>query len=117
MKKPKRHYKVYVKRTGFGCYDTGKPLYTFVGETWAVSEAQAINNVRFRTDGKASNSWIIGDYAEQGDVMYQYIAEEIKDQKNVFDRGYSPASGKTQTETRVVDSTRRPSNQVQITFW
>ena len=58
-RKSKKHYEVYRRiKYQFGGYDGYSELitdafneYEFIGSTWAVSEAQAINNVRHRIFG------------------------------------------------------------------
>ena len=76
MKSKRKKYHVYIRRRGFGCYDTGDDLLYFAGDTWAVSEKQAINNVRFRKDGATSNWFMNGDCGGDGDVIYSYEAKE-----------------------------------------
>lgn len=77
MRKPKRKYYVYLIAHGTGCYSSDK---SYVGSTYAVSEKQAINNVRYRTRDEnhpygGASSWAVGDYAEEGSVYYEYKAE------------------------------------------
>jgi hypothetical protein len=72
MQKPKRKYNVYLVRDGRGCYEGSEKR--FLGSTFAVSEAQACNNVRHRCGGGYS-SWETGDYLEEGSVSYSYKAE------------------------------------------
>ena len=43
----KKHYHVYRVGTGHGCFARNYRR-DFVGSTWAVSEAQACNQVRYR---------------------------------------------------------------------
>lgn len=54
MARIKHKYNVYLRKHIFAEYDLTGPddtkLEMFAGETWAVSEAQAINNVRVRND-------------------------------------------------------------------
>lgn len=78
-KKPKHHYLVYIVGEGAGVYakDYCKHL---VGETWAVSEKQACNNVRYQNRDRNSpnggySSWDIGDYCDEGYVNFSYKAE------------------------------------------
>lgn len=73
-RRPKHKYNVYVRQSGWGVYAEGPNDY-FVGETWAVSEKQAVNNVRFRNEGATPNSVIIGDILEEGELRYEYVAE------------------------------------------
>lgn len=77
MRKPKHKFLVYLVAHGSGCYASDK---SYVGTTYAVSEKQAINNVRFSTRDNdhpygGPSSWVIGDYAEEGSVHYEYEAE------------------------------------------
>lgn len=53
----KKHYAIYLASRVFDCEDDARCEITrrdFVGETWAYSEAQAVNNVRFRNGDKHS---------------------------------------------------------------
>lgn len=82
-RKPKNHYYVYIRGIGSGCYAEDY-CREFVGETWAVSEKQACNNVRFQTrDDKRPNGGYsifgIGDRLEEGDVLFTYEAELVGD--------------------------------------
>lgn len=77
--KAKKQYDVYLVQNGSGCYGTEE---NFVGSTWAVSEKQAINNVRYRTRDTDNpyggpSEWSVGDYLEEGAAHYRYIAEEV----------------------------------------
>ncbi len=77
MRKPKQKYNVYLVGDGNGCYSDTKD---FIGTTYAVSEKQAINNVRFNTRNDnypcgGPTSWIVGDYLDQGFIHYYYSAE------------------------------------------
>lgn len=77
MRKPKQKFDVYLVAHGSGCYASDK---SYVGSTYAVSEKQAINNVRYHNrDAEhpygGTSSWVVGDYAEQGSVHYEYEAE------------------------------------------
>lgn len=78
MRRQKHKYNVYLVREGTGCYE-GRSRY-LVGQTWAVSDAQACNNVRFNTrnekypNGGPSARWI-GDIKDEGLVSYFYEAE------------------------------------------
>ena len=78
MKKPKIQYNVYLVGKGFGCY---KKDYcnVLLGKTYAVSEKQAINNVRYNTRNKERpnggySSWELGDIREEGHVEFYYKA-------------------------------------------
>lgn len=77
MRKPKQKYYVYLIAHGTGCYSSSR---SYVGSTYAVSEKQAINNVRYNTRCNihpygGPSSWVVGDYAEEGNVYYEYAAE------------------------------------------
>lgn len=72
MKKPRQKYNVYLVRDGDGCYEGHREI--FLGSTFAVSEAQACSNVRHRCGGGYSR-WEVGDYLEEGSVLYSYKAE------------------------------------------
>lgn len=74
MKKPRQKYDVYLVGTGYGCYATNYRK-VFLGSTFAVSEAQACNNVRHRCGGYSASEFDIGDYLEEGYVEYNYKAE------------------------------------------
>lgn len=56
MKKPKRKYKVFYQRRMDSELPENCTIHdkVFAGETFAVSEAQAINNVRHRVIGDIS---------------------------------------------------------------
>ena len=71
MKKPKHKYQVFWIGTGYGCYakDYCKEL---LGETWAVSEDQAINNIRHRTGFPRYD--FLGDAYDEGYVEYEIKA-------------------------------------------
>lgn len=77
MVKLKKKYDVYLRITHDTVWWDGEITTEeyFAGSTMAVSEKQAINNVRFRRDGKDYNHW-----AEQGfgdtATFYDYIAYE-----------------------------------------
>ena len=68
----KQKYDVYIEGHGYGVY---KKEYKkiFCGSTVAVSEAQAINNVRFRNGDKES-IYIQDDYMDEGYVVFEYHA-------------------------------------------
>lgn len=67
----KRKYQVYLVRRGYGCYGS---MMFHVGNTMAVSEAQAENNVRFRHNGAVPAAWTNGDCEERGDIDTFYKA-------------------------------------------
>lgn len=75
MAKPKRKYAVYKVGKGDGCYAKDY-CRDFVGETFAVSEKQAINQVVYR-NGNGRRFDILGDYLEEGIVVFYYEAEEV----------------------------------------
>ena len=79
MKKPRQKYNVYLIGTGHGCYAEDYQKI-FLGSTFAVSEAQACNNVRHRMrDDQNPNGgysrWSLGDCADEGYVSYSDKAE------------------------------------------
>lgn len=78
--KAKQKYNVYLRRIGTDVYDCGDLRY-FVGSTYAVSDKQAVNNVRFRNDGKMPNCVTIDDYAEEGTAFIEYIAIPTEQEK------------------------------------
>lgn len=47
MPQKKQKYHVYLLGLGHGCYSR-EYSRAFMGETWAVSKAQAVNNIHFR---------------------------------------------------------------------
>lgn len=82
MKRPKKHYKVYVVGTGEGCYAKDY-CREYAGETYAVSEKQACNNVRYQhRNNKNPNGGyatsVIEDAYEEGSVLFTYEAVEIQ---------------------------------------
>lgn len=80
MKQQKKHYAVYKSMYRYCEYeeiyygDNVKPFAKniHVGDTWAVSEKQAINNVKYK-NGEHS------DYVDNGYSLYEqkWIAKEI----------------------------------------
>lgn len=49
MKRPKKHYAIYTYDVQiYDCCDRHESQHRKVGHTWAVSEAQAINNYKHR---------------------------------------------------------------------
>lgn len=79
--KQKNHYAVYIVGSGSGVYRKDY-CREFAGETWAVSEKQACNNVRFQNRSKSQPNggysvWGIGDYMDEGSVLFTYEAELI----------------------------------------
>lgn len=77
----KKHYKVYYVGEGSGCYAKDYKR-VFLGDTWAISEKQACNNVRFRhrdkqcPNGGNSISYL-DDSQGLGYVIYKYEAIEV----------------------------------------
>lgn len=68
MGKLRHKYNVYLRKHIFAEYDVaGLPnetrLEAFAGQTWAVSEKQAINNVRVRNDHDVKgHNWDINEW-------------------------------------------------------
>ena len=78
MKQTKRRYEVYLVGTGYGVYAKDY-CREFCGTTWAVSEKQAINNVRYqqRTNDNpygGPSEWAMGDILDEGYVDFRYEA-------------------------------------------
>lgn len=71
MKKQKIKFEVYWIGTGYGCYAKDY-CREFLGETWAVSEAQAINNIRHRTGFPRYD--FLGDAYDEGHVDFELKA-------------------------------------------
>lgn len=78
MKKPTKLYNVYLVREGYkGPYE-GQYYRELLGQTRAVSARQACNNLRFRREGKTTNSWTVEDYLDDSAfVICRYEAEEV----------------------------------------
>lgn len=81
-KKPKKHYAVYYVGKGEGVYAKDYQR-TYLGDTWAVSKAQAENQVRYRfRDEKRPNGGYsvdyLGDCLDEGSVIFTYEAVEIE---------------------------------------
>jgi len=79
MKKLKQKYDVYYVGIGSGVY---APNYCrqYVGSTFAVSPAQACNNVRYSLrDRKYPNGGyatdVLGDIYDEGEVKFHYEAQ------------------------------------------
>lgn len=70
--KAKKHYEVYWVQTGHGCYGSSEK---YVGDTWAVSPAQACNNIRFRFNG--SSGYFVYDRLDEGFVYCDFEAREV----------------------------------------
>lgn len=77
--KVKRPYEVFLIRDGVGCYAS---QMLFAGNTWAVSEAQAENNVRHR-NGDKQEYLTIGDYLDEGSVTIYYKAFPEGDERSI----------------------------------
>lgn len=80
MKKPKFKYHIFIIESGWGCYATAGDTTLkeirkkYVGDTWAVSESQAINNYCYREGVRAFEE--IGDCEKQGELFIEVIAEK-----------------------------------------
>ena len=77
----KKHYAVYYVGIGSGVYAHDYSR-TFVGKTWATSPEQACNNVRYRQKNAQNPHGgysydVLGDYADEGIVVFHYEAKEI----------------------------------------
>ena len=74
MARQRHKYRVYLRKTIFVEYDIESPadihLEALAGETWAVSHAQAINNVRVRNDKKVLGHNFGGDTHSE----WEYVA-------------------------------------------
>lgn len=86
--KPKTKYSVFLLEIGEGCYSRFR--YSFIHNTFAVSEKQAINNISFRTG--IPKVKYIGDYLEEGHVIETLRAcpadesqKTIEEWKNKYD--------------------------------
>lgn len=79
MGAPKKHYRVYIRTYLDEEYPVEKRFeeeWRFAGETWAVSEAKAISNVRYRTRGKESMMMPLS-VGHNGAVFRDWMAEVI----------------------------------------
>lgn len=65
----KKKYNVYIVNS------FGREI--FVGDTYAVSERQACNNVRYRREGNIPNRVYLGEYYEE------YQAKEIRKHETI----------------------------------
>ena len=77
-----KHYDVYYEGHGFGCYAENYQK-TYLGDIWAVSEADACNKMRYslRDEEHPNGGYsydILGDYLDEGAVEFEYKAYEIK---------------------------------------
>ena len=84
INKPKKHYAVYWVGEGEGVYAKDYSR-EYIGETWAVSPAQACNNVRYSLRTKKNPhggyaSHVLGDCYDEGAVYFHFEAEEIKEE-------------------------------------
>lgn len=80
MGRSKRKYEVFLIGTGYGCYARDY-CKEFCGTTWAVSEKQAVNNVRYQLRTKdhpygGPCAWDLGDRLDEGYVDFHYEAIE-----------------------------------------
>lgn len=76
MNPRKRHYEVYLVGHGHGCYAKNYCKY-FMGDTWAVSKKQAVNNIRYRIHKEGQElPGELGDAEGMGYVEYVLEAEE-----------------------------------------
>lgn len=73
MAKLKRKYQVFWVGTGYGCY-AKEYCKELLGETWAVSEKQAVNNIHFRTGYPFCD--VLGDCLGEGHVDFELKAVE-----------------------------------------
>lgn len=71
---PKRKYVVYHVIAGCGCYSNKETVIDCLGATFAVSEAQAKNNIRHRTGFR---DYTVGDYLEEGTLWHYLKAEPV----------------------------------------
>lgn len=72
MKKPKQKYEIFAETTldyGDGHIDTTRER---VGETWAVSEAQAINNYCYRN---GTHNYEVHEWRGDGGRTVSYTAK------------------------------------------
>ena len=90
MKKPKYLYEVYRDDE-------------YMGETWAVSEAQAINNIRFRSD-EDEGGWLTSQYSGGSEWEACRISDEEYEQPIPITPRPAP----------VIHRAPRP---VQLSFW
>lgn len=75
MEQIKRKYKVFLVGHGEGCY--AKDFYRgLVGETWAVSPAKAISNIKYRLRQQGDRlPDDLGDSQDMGYVHFELEAE------------------------------------------
>ena len=79
MGAPKKHYRVYTRTYMDEEYPADaryEEEWRFAGETWAISEAKAISNVRYRTRGKESMMMPLS-VSNSGAVFRDWMAEVI----------------------------------------
>ena len=87
MRKPKRHFKVYGQMvicddTNLSGHDVVIGDWNYFGETWAVSEAAAIRNIKFRRRETGAD---IFDECHPGgsyDRTTYYKVEEVVNEPN-----------------------------------
>ena len=80
-----KHYNVFYEGHGTGCYAENYQE-TFLGDMWAVSEADACNKMRYslRDDKHPNGGYsydILGDCLDEGLVEFGYKAYEIKNER------------------------------------
>lgn len=77
-----KHYNVFYEGHGIGCYAENYQD-TFLGDIWALSEADACNKMRYslkdeeHPNGGYSRD-VLGDICGEGMVEFEYKAYEIK---------------------------------------
>lgn len=84
MKKPKKKYQVYTSYyfiNGDYPWESHQDKWSYEGETWAVSEKQAINNIRHRVYGDNHSQykpWDIGTYGDYSTSLDWMAVESDK---------------------------------------
>ena len=77
MEQKKSKYKVYIVGHGHGCY-ASEYYREDLGETWAVSPAKAISNIKYRL--RQSGEYLpddLGDSEDMGFVHYELEAVAV----------------------------------------
>ena len=75
MEQIKHKYNVYLVGRGHGCY-AAEVRRTFMGETWAVSPAKAISNIKYRLRQQGDRlPDDLGDSQDMGYVHFELEAE------------------------------------------
>lgn len=72
VKSNKERYRVYVKTVVHDCYGETHESTTVLGETFAVTAAKAINNIKFRLGIKKPTDTLYGPT-----VISSYHAEKV----------------------------------------